>query len=225
MSNSSWKDHKIYGHAINDSPVPIRYPDGTKCIHYSLWNSMMERCFSEKLHKKQPAYIGTTADHGWIKFMGFKAWSVDAGLTIQNKSILQIDKDILSIAGNKHYSPDTCCLVPREVNNILVDRHASYERTYPMGVTFCKRDSMFIATVSSKDKGRITVGRSKNPVEAHKAFQLGKAQEIENRISWWKAIDAQDSNYMYQQHVADALLSRTNKLREDAFAGIETFKI
>lgn len=229
MSSYSWRNHKIYGHAINDSPVPIRYPDGTKCIHYSLWNSVMERCFSEKFHKKQPAYIGTTAEQSWVKFMGFKPWSVEAGLTIENKSILQIDKDILSIDGNKHYSPDTCCLVPRQVNNVLIDRFASQERTAPMGSHYSKRDKVYIACVNHIELGgnskRIRLGVSEDPMIAHKMFQLGKAQEIENRIAWWKVMDAQDSNYMFQQRVADALMLRAEKLRQDAADGVETFKI
>lgn len=227
MSSYSWRDHKIYGQAVNDSPVPIRYTDGTKCIHYSLWNSVMERCFSEKFHKKQPAYVGTTADDAWVFFMGFKPWSVESGLTIENKSILQIDKDILSVDGNKHYSPETCCLVPRRVNNILVDRFASSERTYPMGVQHPSpfRYTSYVSCIIDGKPVRKSHGAFDSAEEAHKAFQLGKAQEIENRIKWWKEISATDPNYLYQENVAQALLARANKLREDAASGIETFKI
>ncbi len=94
-----------------------------------------------------------------------------------------------------------------------------------MGVTLCKRDSMFVSTVNTQSHGRVTTGRSKCPMEAHKAFQLGKAQEIENRVKWWKEISATDPNYLYQENVAQALLARANKLREDAANGVETFKI
>ncbi len=225
MSKYNWRGYKIYGHGINDLDEVVKNPDGTKCIHYSLWNSVLERCFSETFHRKQPAYVGTTVADCWIPLSGFKYWSVESGLKVENKKILQIDKDILSIDGSKHYSPETCCLVPREVNNILIDRHASYERLYPMGVTLCKRDSMFVSTVNTQSHGRVTTGRSKCPMEAHKAFQLGKAQEIENRVKWWKEISATDPNYLYQENVAQALLARANKLREDAAKGIETFKI
>lgn len=224
MSRYNWRDYKIYGHGINNSPVPINIKGEGKCIYYALWNSMLERCFSEKFHKKQPAYIGTTVEESWVELMTFHYWAKEYGLNKDNKSILQLDKDIL-VPGAKHYGPETSCFVPRQVNNILIDRHVGYERIYPMGVTYCKRDKYFVATVSSLEKGRLQVSRSKDMWPAHKGFQQGKAQEIENRIAWWKAMDAQDSNYMFQQHVADALMMRANKLREDAANGIETFKI
>lgn len=228
MTRYNWRDYKIYGHGINNSPVPINVKGEGKCIYYALWNSMLERCFSEKFHKKQPAYIGTTVEESWIELMTFHYWAKGHGLNKDNKSILQLDKDIL-VPSAKHYGPETSCFVPRQVNNVLIDRFASQERTAPMGSYYSNRDKVYIACVCQIELGgkpkRVRLGVSEDPMTAHKLFQLGKAQEIENRIAWWKEMDAQDSNYMFQQHVADALMLRANKLREDAANGLETFKI
>ena len=38
-----------------------------------------------------------------------------------------IDKDIL-VKGNKVYSPNTCCLVPKNVNNLFIKKHISLHR-------------------------------------------------------------------------------------------------
>lgn len=47
-----------------------------------------------------------------------------------------IDKDIL-VKGNKIYSPETCYLVPQNVNCVLLKREADRGK-YPIGVTECE---------------------------------------------------------------------------------------
>ena len=44
----------------------------------------------------------------------------------------ELDKDIL-VKGNKIYSPDTCCFVPKEVNTVFTKRQ-SKRGDYPIGV-------------------------------------------------------------------------------------------
>ena len=44
-----------------------------------------------------------------------------------------VDKDIL-FKGNKVYSPNTCCLVPKNANNLFIKSN-NVKREYPIGVT------------------------------------------------------------------------------------------
>ena len=62
----------------------------------------------------------------------------------------QLDKDIL-IKGNKIYSPDTCCFVPSEINNLFVGCNKS-RGSLPIGVTFNKRLKRYVAQISKNKK-------------------------------------------------------------------------
>lgn len=87
---------------------------GTKHTpEYSAWNSMLKRCYSEKVHERQPHYIGCTVCSAWLNFQTFAAWFVP-----RYSEGLHLDKDGL-VEGNKVYSPETCQLIPQELNNQL----------------------------------------------------------------------------------------------------------
>jgi len=90
---------------------------------YSQWSSILERSYSEKYQIKKPSYIGCSVDKEWHNFQVFAEWHVQK----YNSETMQdwhIDKDIL-VKGNKIYSPETCCLVPNEINIIFTKKRAS----------------------------------------------------------------------------------------------------
>lgn len=118
----------VLGVGINDVPTPTR-SGNIRNDAYRIWKSMLERCYSDKYHQKEPAYIGCSVCDDWIRFSNFKRWF--------DKNYVdgyQLDKDIL-VKGNKVYSPDTCCFVPREINAIL--QLSKYRLN--SGITFNKK--------------------------------------------------------------------------------------
>lgn len=61
-----------------------------------------------------------------------------------------LDKDIL-VKGNKIYSPETCCFVPQEINNLFTKRK-SCRGTLPIGVKYIKENKKFSASFSRNKK-------------------------------------------------------------------------
>lgn len=101
---------------------------------YVAWSGMLERCFDSKYKENRPAYEQVTCCDEWLLFENFYEW-----LHIQknfnqwsNGERWALDKDIL-IKGNKIYSPETCCLVPININSLFV-KNDVLRNELPIGV-------------------------------------------------------------------------------------------
>src|SRR6187399_414422 len=110
---------------------------------YTIWLSMLGRCYNPKYQFKQVSYIGCTVYPDWHNFQIFADW-----VSKYYVEGFELDKDIL-FKGNKIYSPDTCCFVPKEINNLFVKRN-SLRGKCPIGV-FHKMNR-FIARLNFKGK-------------------------------------------------------------------------
>ena len=85
---------------------------------YKIWASILQRCYSESGVSANPTYKGCTVCEDWHNFQNFAEWYSSHehyGLGYH------LDKDLLSSKGVKVYSPETCCLIPREINNLFND--------------------------------------------------------------------------------------------------------
>ena len=110
---------------------------------YNAWLRMLNRYFDETVKNEQPTYKDVSICNEWLLFDNFYEW-----LHLQpnfkkwdiNKR-WAIDKDIL-VKGNKTYSPETCCIVPQNVNCLFLKREAE-RGLYPIGVRYT--DSGFVA--------------------------------------------------------------------------------
>lgn len=87
----------------------------TKC--YKVWNSMLERCYDSKYHKRQPTYIGCEVSEEWHNFQNFAKWYEDNYYKVEGER-MALDKDIL-VKHNKIYSPETCIFVPHTINSLF----------------------------------------------------------------------------------------------------------
>ena len=139
---------KIYGFGVCDVEYSVFFEDGSIMPSYNVWHDMLRRCYSEKLHKKEPAYIGCSVCDEWHRFSTFKDW-FDANYI----DGCYLDKDIL-VKGNKVYSPQTCCFVPREINNVIENARSRRGNT-PMGVF--ERNGRYLSYVRVNGK-RIYLG-------------------------------------------------------------------
>lgn len=115
---------------------------------YNIWYGMLQRCYDKKLKEKHPTYKNATCCEEWLNFENFYEWlhnqeNFDKWL---NGSKWDLDKDIL-VKGNKVYSPDTCCLVSNRVN-CLFTKNDSKRGSYPIGVTYNKKEKKYVARIS-----------------------------------------------------------------------------
>lgn len=97
---------------------------------YSNWVSMIERVHVIEALDKRPTYRQCSIEKSWYNFANFYSWAKDQ-VGCLNKG-WQMDKDIL-VKGNKHYSPETCCFVPSQVNALFTKRESGRGQ-YPIGV-------------------------------------------------------------------------------------------
>lgn len=152
----------VYGVGIAD----VNYARGT--TFHSVWKGMLERCYSPRLHEKEPTYFGCSVCPEWLYLSNFKEWFDENYI-----KGYQLDKDILT-KGNKIYSPDTCCFVPREMNSLLI-RNQSRRGSYPIGVH--RKGSVYIAQINRCNE-RICIGRFDTPESAFHAYKKAKEQYV-----------------------------------------------
>lgn len=94
--------------------------NGKHTKYYMVWHSMMQRCYSKIAHVAQPTYAEVTVCKEWHNFQNFAAW-YENNHDVQLVKDWQLDKDILA-KGNKVYSSETCCLIPREINILFTNK-------------------------------------------------------------------------------------------------------
>lgn len=87
---------------------------------YDVWHGMLRRCYDEKLHERQPTYIGCKVCEEWHNFQNFAKWYDENYYEIEEETMC-LDKDIL-VRHNKIYSPETCIFVPQTINSLFVKR-------------------------------------------------------------------------------------------------------
>lgn len=114
----------------------VTIKDGARTVEYAAWVDMLVRCYSENYLKKYPSYLGCTVCEEWHNFQNFAEWYTRED---EYGRGYHLDKDIL-VKGNKIYSPDTCCLVPQEINKFFTST-GEKKNGLPTGVTATKNNS------------------------------------------------------------------------------------
>ena len=145
---------------------------------YEVWRDMIKRCYSEKSLAVNPSYKGCTVCDEWHNFQVFAEWYVNQefyGLGYQ------LDKDIL-VKGNKVYSPETCALVPREINVLLHD-NSKTRGDYPLGVTKLNHNYLVQVSINGKNK---RVGRYDTPEQAYEVYKKHKELQVKDVANQWK---------------------------------------
>ena len=66
---------------------------------YSTWNSMLQRCYNEKFHEKNPTDKNCKVCDKWLCFQNFAEWYYN-NYYEDNNEVMCLDKDILN-KGNK----------------------------------------------------------------------------------------------------------------------------
>ena len=135
---------------------------------YGKFNHMKDRCYSPSKNESKPTYVGCTVDPRWKN--DFSRFLTDYrgmhGYGLPNR---HIDKDIL-VKGNKVYGPDTCVLVPAEINAALNVRKRN-RGNLPAGVHL--RKGKYDASIGKYGK-KVHLGRFENPYDAFLAYKEAK---------------------------------------------------
>jgi hypothetical protein len=161
-----------FGYGKNISEI-----NGKSNIIYSKWSKMIQRCYSDAYHKLKPTYKDCSVHPDWHNFQVFAEWA--------NKNYIEgfeLDKDIL-VKGNKVYSVETCCFVPREINNLFTHNKKN-NRILPIGVYMHKEK--FRSYMNTNGKLNL-IGYYFTVEDAFNAYKTAKEKNIKNVANKYKA--------------------------------------
>ena len=177
----------VYGVGVLGTKYPITI-NGVKTKEYKLWQSMLERCYSDSAYNKQrPTYIDCEVSDNFKSYEYFYEWChKQIGFGVDgNGNPFQLDKDLL-IKGNKVYSEDSCVLLPQEINTLLTKREALRGENL-IGVCWSKTNKAFRAMIN-KNKGKPEhLGYFKTEIEAFNAYKEAKETFVKEQANKWKS--------------------------------------
>ena len=140
---------------------------------YSVWSSMLERCYSSTGHlsnKNDSYFTKVSVCSEWHDYQNFAEW-----FNLNYEKGYQLDKDLL-YKDNNQYCPDKCCMLPAELNAVLIN-NKGYTNDLPVGVTYHKRDKVYVAQCSNGDFVQ-HIGNYQDLDIAKKAYREFKKERI-----------------------------------------------
>jgi hypothetical protein len=155
---------------------------------YDCWSNMIKRCYYTKTQIKHPTYIGCTVCDEWLNFQVFAKWWYENYYEIEGERT-EIDKDIL-VKGNKIYSPNTCCIVPHDINKLFT-KSDSIRGDYPVGVCYDKYENKYISLLNKIHNGKniqVKLGRYNTIKEAFEKYKEEKEKFIKQKAEEYKEI-------------------------------------
>ena len=200
IADGSIKD-KLLPRIYNVGIVGIKYPTNTK--HYTVWCSMLQRCYDKSLHTKiNKTYKNCTISENFLHYEYFYEWcEKQVGFT---DSHFELDKDLL-IKGNSVYSEHTCVFVPREINIAMIKSNASRGSLF-IGVTFDKVSDSYRSSVCIGNGKRLDLGGFKTEIEAFNAYKQAKENYLKDLANKWKNqidVKAYTALMNYQVEITD----------------------
>lgn len=164
-----------------------------------VWKSMMGRAYSDKVKKRQPRYKDCCVSEEWHNFQNFKRWYIENFKSYMG--LWHLDKDIL-IKGNKTYSPETCCFVPRDIN-LLFTKQEKNRGDLPIGVF---KDNGKLRVSLTKFKKSVYFSGFSTPAEAFNKYKEEKEKYIKEVADKWKDlidIKVYEAMYNYKVEITD----------------------
>lgn len=110
----------VHGGYLGEGPYTS---SGPYTYIHKCWDDIRTRCYGN--HQGcNAAYIGVKVDPIWDNYQNFADWAINYMKDMNPTVKYNIDKDILQWKlpnDEKIYSPSTCCFVPLEINQALVN--------------------------------------------------------------------------------------------------------
>ena len=147
---------------------------------YKHWSNMLQRGYSISLKEKHPTYKNVIVCEEWHNFQNFAKWYEQNWKPWMDET-WHIDKDIL-IKGNKIYSPETCTIIPSQINLIFVKKDVD-RGEYPIGVS--KHGNKFQVSLSTNGVLKF-LGDYLTIQEAFEAYKEAKESYIKEVADKWK---------------------------------------
>lgn len=158
------------------------FHNGKHTRAYNAWYNMLDRCYNSKRQQIQPTYKGISVCAEWHNFQNFAEWFDGQKCT---DSTWQLDKD-LTVIGNCIYSPDTCALIPQEVNLVL-GKNSANRGNCLIGVCRTSGDK-FSAQCSTGYGHSRTLGVFDSEQEAFNCYKSHKEIAVRNLANKWKDV-------------------------------------
>jgi len=131
---------------------------------YQIWKGMIQRCYSDKLHKKHKTYKGVTVCEKWYNFQNFAEWFEEHYIKGYD-----LNKGLLALPNHpKQYCESTCVFIPHALNTFLtaIDAIGYYK---PLS-------GRYMARISVNGKIR-HIGTYDTPEEASKVYKEARAEQ------------------------------------------------
>ena len=175
--------------------------NGKKCNIYTQWKNMIERCYNEKFHQRQPTYEGCTVSDEFKDYSKWREWYDNYQY---KQDDWHLDKDLL-VKGNKVYSEDYCVFLPKEINSVLTKRTA-LRGEYLIGVCWHNTNKAFVAKVNKNKGNPEWLGSFNTEIEAFNAYKQSKESYIKELADKYKDIldpRAYEALYNYTVDIDD----------------------
>lgn len=175
----------VHGGYLGEGPYNStgKYANIHKC-----WDDTRTRCYGN--HEGcNVSYIGVSVDPIWDNYQNFAEWATNYLKDMNPNVKYNIDKDILQwkVPNNeKIYSPETCCFIPEEINQALVniqDPKRPTNSNKVLGV-FETANHKY-AVRSRKDGKNATIGTYNTIEEASAVYKNYKETKIRDLATFY----------------------------------------
>ena len=169
QNDGSYYRVKICG--VGFIPSTLKGKEHRRIRAFISWKSMIRRIYNG-YGRFAKCYENCVICEEWLDYGVFKNWYENqrgCGLKYE------LDKDLLG--NGKLYSPETCCLLPRELNSMIVSR-GSKNRELPTGVKRSGKRFFAQALIGTAEKTYIYLGNFDTPEEASNAYKAFRKKRI-----------------------------------------------
>lgn len=163
----------VHGVGINNRERPTRMNGSEMLPEYRLWKGMLFRCYSKDKLELNPSYKDCDVSIDFLQYHLFFDWCRKQKFF--DKKDYCLDKDLIK-KGNKTYSPEFCCFLPKAINNILTKSDCA-RGEYPIGVS--KKRDKYKAEIKIEGK-KTWLGVFYSEIEAFSAYKTAKEEHIKN---------------------------------------------
>lgn len=171
---------KITYNELEPKQEYIEYENKATATAYRVYNGIRSRCTNKDNVGR--CYDDTTMCQKWLDDpKEFLKWYFEHYYEVDGES-MAVDKDLFG-NGSNMYSPDTCCLLPQTLNNLIVNCKKSYfegqtaEDVLPLGVRRM-RDGYSGEITFTGSTEAITLSEWSTPEDAFAEYKVMKQANI-----------------------------------------------
>lgn len=135
---------------------------GTK-ESYVTWANMLKRCYDPVTQDKQPTYKYVQVETVWHDYSVFEKWHDENRAQYPAERPLALDSDLIPVSKGtgKHYSPDTCLLIPPRLNIQIsrlerklfeIDAYLISDANFPTGMHYDQAAGFICVELERKKK-------------------------------------------------------------------------